>query len=264
MARGVYPSNMHSAQNAAQTLLANIQFASVDVPLRSIVITSTAPNEGKTTIALELARAMAAAGLRTLLVECDMRRRTMAGKLDVHAESGLYAALAEKVEFSKCISCVEPNLMFIDAEPHIPNPPSLISSKRFQVFHEAMCQQFDYVVFDTPPVAAFVDAAVLSSIADATVLVVRERFAKKAEIKDACDQLVKAGANVIGIAMNYCREEKGDYYYTYYDGEKKRKRIHGSTSHDGAPAAQDFQPLPAARRTRAAGRQVDASEKAEK
>ena len=259
MARGAYPSGMHSMQNAAQTLLANIRFSSVDNPLRSIVITSTAPNEGKTTIALELARAMALAGFRTLLVECDMRRRALAGKLGVHAPSGLYAGLSEKDKFATCVSKVDTNLMFIDAEPRIPNPPALISSKRFQVFHESMCDQFDYVVFDTPPVAAFVDAAILSSIADATVLVVRERFAKKAEVKDAYDQLVKAGANVIGIAMNHCREEKGDYYYAYYDGKRKRKKSKEAASE--AVAAQDFQPLPAKHRTQTATMPLDFTEK---
>lgn len=264
MARGTYPSSMHSMQNAAQTLLANIQFASVDNPVRSLVVTSTAPNEGKTTVALELARAMASAGFRTLLVECDMRRRTLAGKLGVHAPSGLYAGLTEKVKFSTCVSQIDTNLMFIDAEPHIPNPPSLMSSKRFRAFHESMCSQFDYVVFDTPPVAAFVDAAVLSSIADATVLVVRERFAKKAEIRDAYDQLVKAGANVIGIAMNYCREEKGDYYYSYYDGKRRRKKSQRTALEASVDTAHDFQPLPAERRARATTSLSESIEEAER
>ena len=258
MARESSKSSNQLFRNAAQTLLANIQFASVDAPLRSIVVTSAVPNEGKTTIAIELARAMASAGLQTLLVECDMRRRTLAGKLNAHLPNGLYAALAKKVPFSECYSTIEDHLMFIDSEPHIPNPPSLISSERFQEFHDFMCEQFDYIVFDTPPVTAFVDAAVLSSIADGTVLVIRERFAKKQEVQSAYDQLVKAGANVVGVAMNCCKEEKGSYYYSYYENgmrrrsSRKRYEEPSVTETDDA-ALQDYQPLPVSPRTRGGG-----------
>ena len=260
MARESSKSNAQLMRNAAQTLLANIQFASVDAPLRSIVVTSAVPNEGKTTVALELARAMASAGLKTLLVECDMRRRTLAGKLNAHLPNGLYSALAQKVPFSECYSDIEENLVFIDAEPHIPNPPALISSERFQGFHDSMCEQFDYVVFDTPPVTAFVDAAVLSSIADGTVLVVRERFARKQEVQNAYSQLVKAGANVIGVAMNCCKEEKSSYYYSYYENgirrRSPRKRYEEPAVETEEETLEDYQPLPALPRARRSGARI--------
>ena len=83
-------------QNAAKTLLANIRFASVDNPIRTLVITSSVPNEGKTTVAVNLAQAIATSGKRVLLVECDMRRRSLADMLGVRAQAGIYAVLADQ------------------------------------------------------------------------------------------------------------------------------------------------------------------------
>lgn len=216
-------------RNAAQTLLANIRFASVDEPLTSIAVTSAVPNEGKTTIAIELARAIAAGGRTVLLVECDMRRRSLAGELGIHTPAGLYSVLSGANSLDQCVARVSQGLYFLDVEPHIPNPPEIIGSRRFRTFLEGVTESFDYVVFDTPPVAAFVDAAVLSSVVDATIMVVREGFVKRTEVKEAYAQLENAGANVVGVAMNFCREERSDYYYAYYDRQGKRV----GTSDDG-------------------------------
>ena len=85
-------------QNAVKTLATNIRFASVDNPVHSIVVTSSIPNEGKSTIAVALSEALASGGKSVLLVECDMRRRSIAGMLGVHAQNGLYAVLSAQVE----------------------------------------------------------------------------------------------------------------------------------------------------------------------
>ena len=83
-------------QNAAKTLLANIRFASVDTPVHTLVITSSVPNEGKSTVCVNLAEAIATSGKSVLLVECDMRRRSLADLLGVHARTGIYGVLAEQ------------------------------------------------------------------------------------------------------------------------------------------------------------------------
>ena len=234
-------------QNAAQTLLANIRFASVDDPVRSIVMTSSIPNEGKTTISIELAKAMAKGGRTVLLVECDMRRRSLAAELNVHPQNGLYAVLSGTVDLAGCATPIEKNLWFLDVEPHIPNPPDIIASKRFRRFVEDAKARFNFVVFDTPPLTAFVDAAVLSAVADGTVMVVRENFAKRSEVQDAYAQLENAGANVLGVAMNYCREERSEYYYAYYDkmGNRVKGHEHGGETPQQEDAVDDqLLPLP--------------------
>lgn len=226
-------------QNAAKTLLANIRFASVDRPVKSIVLTSSVPNEGKSTVAYNLAQAIASSGKRTLIVECDMRRRLLADMVGARARHGIYAVLSEQVELDEAlVATSHRNLFFLDSEPHIPNPADILSSQRFRKLVAQMESDFDYVVIDTPPVGTFVDAAIIATLADATALVVRERFVKRAELQNAYDQLKKADANVIGVIMNMCEAESSEYYYAYYNKEGKRVRKSEGHVSDGPQLPQ--------------------------
>ena len=218
-------------QNAAKTLLANIRFASVDNPIRTLVITSSVPNEGKTTVAVNLAQAIATSGKRVLLVECDMRRRNLADMLGVRAQAGLYALLADQARVEHAIVATpQQNMDLLDAEPHIPNPADIISSKRFARLVQVLASAYDYVIFDTPPVGAFVDAAILSTMVDGTALVVRDNFTKRDEVVHAFEQLKKAEANILGVILNGCETETSEYYYAYYtkDGKRVKKSEHSS------------------------------------
>lgn len=226
-------------QNAAKTLLANIRFASVDRPVKSIVLTSSVPNEGKSTVAYNLAQAIASSGKRTLIVECDMRRRSLADMVGARARHGIYAVLSGQVELDEAlVATSHRNLFFLDSEPHIPNPADILSSQRFRRLVAQMESDFDYVVIDTPPVGTFVDAAIIAALADATALVVRERFVKRAELQNAYDQLKKADANVIGVIMNMCEAESSEYYYAYYNKEGKRVRKSEGHVSDGPQLPQ--------------------------
>jgi capsular exopolysaccharide synthesis family protein len=203
--------------NAAKTLLANIRFLDVDNPVKTIVITSSIPNEGKSFVAQKLSEAIATSGKTVLLMEGDLRRRTLANRIGIHVRYGLYSILAGSTAASDAIVATHvPNMYFLDAEPNIPNPSDLFNSRRFTTFMTSLSKSYDYVVIDTPPVGAFIDAAVLSHMADATFLVVRENFTKRDQIKGAYDQLQKAGGNVTGVIMNYCRHQSSEYYYSYY------------------------------------------------
>lgn len=206
-------------QNAIKTLAANIRFASVDNPIKTLVVTSSVPNEGKSTISVELARALAAGGKDVLLVEGDLRRRSLAGALGAHPRNGIYGVLSGQAALDEAAVAVggKSSLWFLDAEPHIPNPVDIFSSRRFHRFVDGLRRTYDYVIFDTPPLSAFVDAAVLGSVCDGTLLVVREDFVKREDLLAAYDQLRKAEANVIGTVLNYCDTKGGDYYYNYYD-----------------------------------------------
>lgn len=226
-------------QNAAKTLLANIRFASVDRPVKSIVLTSSVPNEGKSTVAYNLAQAIASSGKRTLIVECDMRRRSLADMVGARARHGIYAVLSGQVELDEAlVATSHRNLFFLDSEPHIPNPADILSSQRFRKLVAQMESDFDYVVIDTPPVGTFVDAAIIAALADATALVVRERFVKRAELQNAYDQLKKADVNVIGVIMNMCEAESSEYYYAYYNKEGKRVRKSEGHVSDGPQLPQ--------------------------
>lgn len=228
-------------QNAVKTLATNIRFASVDDPVRSIVVTSSIPNEGKTTIATNLAQALASGGKTVLIVECDMRRRSLASALGTHARNGIYAVLSGQVELDDAVVRTSTrNVWFLDSEPHIPNPVDILGSKRFHSFIERLKDEYDYVVLDTPPLSAFIDAAVLGSVADGTLLVVRRNFVRREEVLSAYEQLKKTEANVLGTVLNYCEDKKSEYYYEYYT--KDGKKI--SKSEASTPQFEESAPAP--------------------
>ena len=213
-------SSRSPQRNAVSTLYANLGFLSVDQPLRTIAITSSIPNEGKTTISLELSRAMAASGKRTLLMECDMRRRSLASRLGAHTCAGVCAVVMGDVELGRAVVRTSlPNLHFLDAEPDVACPVDILDSRRFRELVAYVGGRYDYVVIDTPPVGTFVDAAVVGSAADATLLVVREGFVERASAANACDQLRKAGANLIGTVVNCCATAASSHCEAYDDAE---------------------------------------------
>ena len=212
--------------NAAQTLFANIRFMSVDNPVHVLAVTSSVHNEGKTFVSMNLASAIAASGASTLLVECDMRRRSMAARIGVHAQYGIYSVMTGQVSLEQAaVRTPTKNLYFLDAEPHIPNPSNILNSHHFQSFLDNARSRFDYVLFDTPPVTTFVDAAVLGTKVDAVLLVARENFVKRAELQQAVDQLRASNCNLAGVVMNGCDFGKGNSYYSYYyeNGEGGRR-----------------------------------------
>lgn len=204
-------------KNAIKTIATNIQFASVDKPVKVLTVTSSIPNEGKSTISIELARALAGGGKRALLVEGDMRWRNLASMVGAHALNGVYAVLSGRVSLaSAVVETSHKGLYFLDCEPNIPNPVDIISSKSFRTFLQEARAAYDYVVIDTPPLSAFVDASVFASMADGTVLVVRQNFVRQDDLESAYEQLKKAKANVIGAVMNFCDSETSEYHYHGY------------------------------------------------
>lgn len=204
-------------KNAIKTIATNIQFASVDKPVKVLTVTSSIPNEGKSTISIELARALAGGGKRVLLVEGDMRWRSLASMVGAHALNGIYAVLSGQVSLgSAVVETSHKGLYFLDCEPNIPNPVDIISSKSFRTFLQEARAAYDYVVIDTPPLSAFVDASVFASMADGTVLVVRQNFVRQDDLESAYEQLKKAKANVIGAVMNFCDSEMSEYHYHGY------------------------------------------------
>ncbi|MBS5450508.1 MAG: CpsD/CapB family tyrosine-protein kinase [Coriobacteriia bacterium] len=274
MKRKHYARSASAAQNAAKTLLANIRFAGVDNPIKTLVITSAVENEGKSTIAMHLAQAIATSGKTVLLVEADMRRRSLAGMLGVRGRAGLYSVLIGQATLDEAIVPSTPEgMFFLDCEPGIPSPSDVLASKRFRSFLADASERYDYVLFDTPPVGAFVDAAVLAALVDGTLLVVREGFAPRDAVAKTYDQLKKADATVLGVVMNFCDYQGASYGYGYESYEKgagesqgaatqaraESAGSHAAHSRRGEAARQPVEPEPAAENPRAARPLVPAS-----
>ena len=205
--------NYNDFSHQSEAILANIRFAGIDEPIKTIVVTSSGANEGKTTTALSLAMAMAKSGKRTLIVDCDMRRRSLGKVLNIHPQAGIYAVLSGQIPLKRVVTPTDTqNLYFLDCEPNVSNPSDLLSTKRFAALLATLRNAFDYVVVDTPPLSLFVDAAVVSSQVDGVVMVVRQRSAKKRAVKDALVQLASANANVLGLVLTFTQKGDDDYY----------------------------------------------------
>ena len=263
--RGNMPSDGALIRNAMDALVANIRFAGAERPVDSIVITSSIPNEGKSTVAIDLAHTLAEGGEQVLLVECDVHRRTLAGMLGVRARTGMYSVLLERVTLEQAVVPTKMNNLFLlDCEPSIPNPANIFASLQFRNLVKRLRSTYDYVIFDTPPLSAYVDGAIVGSTADATLLVTRWDFVKRDDVLSALEQLRKADANVIGTVLNCCEPERDYYYYgnrgrsskTQQDGEAPR--VAGDTSRGGGVQRADAATQTAQAQAQAAQRQATA------
>ncbi len=211
-------------QNAAKTLLANIRFAGIDGPIRTITVTSAIPNEGKSTVALNLAQAIATSGKSVVLVECDMRRQSIATMTGARSQGGIYAVLSNQMTLDEAVAKTsQKNMYVLLAEPHIINPSDVIASKSFARMVKELADKFEYVIFDTPPVGAFVDAAEVGRLSDGVLFVIRENYSKRNEIIEAFDQLKKAEVHIIGAVMNCCEVDTSEHYYAYYSKDGARR-----------------------------------------
>ena len=243
MAKKKTKNNLLEVQNSAKTLFANIRFLSPDKPIRSIAITSSVPAEGKTTTAVQLAEAIASSDKTVLLVECDMRKHDLSSVLHAHCPLGLYAVMTEEEDLDEAVVETDtPNMFFLDIEPSIPNPTDIISSDSFKNLTKKLAENYDYVLYNTPPVGTFVDAAVLSTLMDGTLFVIRMNSTKRDEVVNAFEQLRKAGGNVIGSVATFCEEMGSQYYYGYYGDAGASDESVATTSEATAASAKEETP----------------------
>jgi len=238
-----------------RALRTNIHFKDTDKKIRSLAITSTSPQEGKTLIALNLAITMAQSGLKTLLVGSDLRKPMLARVFGVASSPGLSDILLGNYEWRETVRGVTDILMgeisideimitpgfdnfyFIPGGAVPPNPADLIESQRISQFIEEAKDEYDMVLFDTAPLLSAVDSAILATKVDGVLLVYRIGTVPKGLLKRAITQLTQVKANVIGVILNGMRPEVSPdfedykhykYYYSYGEegeqGEQLKKR----------------------------------------
>lgn len=219
---------------AARALRTNILFMSPDKPFRTLLVTSAAPSEGKTTVACAIAIAMAQAGRKVALLDCDMRRPRVHRIFGKTNEQGVTTALLDLATLPDIIIETEvPNLSIVTTGPIPPNPAEILHSDTFYRLLKMLADRFDHVVIDSPPVAPVTDAAVLSTRVDATILVVRALKTSKDLARRAVRSLRDVGHRTLGSVLNavdFERREYGYYQYYYYRRE--------GYSSDGGPASE--------------------------
>ncbi|HJF19094.1 MAG TPA: CpsD/CapB family tyrosine-protein kinase [Enterococcus columbae] len=203
-----------------RTIRTNLQFAvSGDEKLRSIVVVSSGPGEGKSTSAANLAVVFAQAGKRVLLVDADMRKPTVHKTFGLSNEAGLSTLISGQAPVQELVATTEiDRLSVLVSGPTPPNPAELLNSRRMNQIIEEMYHYFDLVIFDLPPVLTVADGLIMAAKTDGTVLVVREDKTSKEGAIEAKRRLQGAKARILGAIYNGASQSaESDYYY--YSGK---------------------------------------------
>ncbi len=206
-----------------RSLRTNIVFSGADRPLKTLVVSSANPREGKTTSVIYLGTTMAQSGQRVLLVDTDMRRPRLHASTGVPKGKGLSNLIVGEDSYDDAIKSTEiPNLFVLPCGPLPPNPAELLMSKRFAVVLEELGRRFDRIILDSPPLGAVTDAVVLSKVADGVMLVVRAGNTLRDEVKRSVRQVRDVDGHIVGVILNeFDIGDRRGYYYRYYGyGEK--------------------------------------------
>ena len=194
-------------------------------PPKVILITSALPEEGKTTTSVNSAIVLAQKGIRVLLIDADLRRPSIHKTLGMGPKIGLSNVLTGNATLEQAIipSTVLPNLFILPAGTPPPNPAELLASVQMKTVLEELREQYDHIVIDTPPTLSVTDAVVMSTSADAVVLVIRSGQTTKPALRRARDILIQVNARVCGVLLNAVDLNSADYYYHYeYQGKYSR------------------------------------------
>ena len=218
----------------------NIQYSSIDNPLKVIVVTSSGPGEGKSTTVINTAITFAQAGSRVLVIDGDLRKPKVHKLVNLFNNNGLTNILASKGDYKSSIKQIGINgIDIITCGAIPPNPSELLSSKQMKALLSQLREEYDLIMIDAPPVGNVTDAAILSTICDGTILVAASGQVDIDSIQRAKELLQKVNANIIGVVLNKLdKNSKGNsYYYYYYYGEensetKKNKRKKRTTKED--------------------------------
>ncbi len=211
---------------AYRTLRTNLQFARLDHPLKSLLISSSGPKEGKSLTVVNLATAFAQMGEKTVVVDADLRRPVQHNLMGLEREPGLSDVLGGHLPVDKVIQETEvENLFLLAGGSSATNPAELLASQRMDEVLAGLTDEFGMIILDTPPIVAVTDAAVLSSKVSGTLLVCRWGVTDVSLALHATDLLRKVDARVVGVVLNnidvYHRYGSyGHYYHYYYASER--------------------------------------------
>ncbi|WP_310198827.1 CpsD/CapB family tyrosine-protein kinase [Neobacillus niacini] len=199
-----------------KSIRTNIQYSSVDEELKTIMVTSSGPAEGKSTTVANLAVVFSQLGKKVLLVDADLRKPTVHRTFGVNNLFGFTTVLTKQATLANTVlETEEKDLFILTSGPIPPNPAELLSSKSMEQFIEEAKEQFDYVLFDTPPLLAVADPQILANKVDGSILVVFSGRTEIDQVKKAKELLVNAQSKLVGVILNHKEMKDNDYYYYY-------------------------------------------------
>lgn len=197
-------------------LRTNIEFASLGKSLRSIALTSTQPNEGKSTTCTDLAIVMAMDGRKVILLDVDLRRPTLHTFFGLPNRIGFTNLVAGTATLEDALQATAiPNLFLLTSGPIPPNPPELLNSKAARAVMAKLDEESDLLIVDTPPALVMADAQIVASMTDAALLIVSMQEAGKREIARTSQALAQTGTHVLGAVLNKASEDSHGYYSNY-------------------------------------------------
>jgi tyrosine-protein kinase Etk/Wzc len=207
---------------AYRTIRTAIFFSALKEKTKTILVTSPAPSDGKTTLASNLAITMAQAGQKTLILDADFRKPMLHNIFGInHSEKGIISFLTGEHSLSKVIKASGvKGLGFLSRGPDVPNPSEVLNSAAFAKLIEYLSEKFDRIIIDSPPVSPVTDAQILAAICDTTILVLRSEKSTIKVSRHVRDVLLSVGANVLGVVVNDVPRKNNGYYigYQHYYG----------------------------------------------
>jgi capsular exopolysaccharide synthesis family protein len=211
---------MAPAAEAYRSLRTSLQFARQERDLHTILVTSPAAAEGKTSTLSNLGAMFAQAGQRVVLVSCDLRKPRLGAFFGVDERQGLTTAILGEQPVEELIQPVpgEDNLWLLGSGQMPPNPAELLNGRRIQEVFKTLRGLFDLVLIDSPPVLPVTDAVVLAKDADATLLVVAAGQTSRGDLQRAAEKLAQVNARVVGLVLNETSRQAGGYGYGYQYG----------------------------------------------
>lgn len=218
----------YAMKESLRALKTNIQFCGDDI--QTILITSTIPNEGKSTVTIDLARSMTESGKRVLLIDTDMRKSILIGRLRAKNAAGgeiygLSHYLSGQRKLDEVLYSTDiQKLSIIFAGPSVPNPTEILDKKYFGELIDFGKEHFDYVLLDCAPLGAAIDAAVAAKYCDGAIMVIAQGIASGRMISGAKKQLEASGVRILGAVLNKVKMKKSEYghYYGNYYGSKEQ------------------------------------------
>lgn len=199
-----------------KTLRTNIQLSGQSI--KTILITSCYPNEGKSDIALSLAQELGSIGKKVLLLDADIRKTAYVGRLEVQDEvKGLSQLLSGQAGLQDIIYNTNfPNMDIIFGGPSAPNPSGLLSENIFKILIKELKDYYNYILIDTPPIGTVIDAAVIGRCCDGTVFLIQPGNVRYRDAQKAFAQLEKSGCRILGAVLNKIDTSGDKYYSSYY------------------------------------------------
>jgi len=209
-----------SAGEAYRVVRTNLEFASIDHEVKSILVTSSSAGEGKSTTAANLAIVQAQAGKQVILVDADLRKPALHRMLGISNRQGLTSALmSESVDLNGTLQPSSvPGLRVMTSGPIPPNPAELLGATRFSDLLQHLESMADLVIIDSPPTSAVTDPIVLSSRVDGVLMVVDSGRTRSGTVQQTVGSLAKSGTPLLGGVLNKMTKRSGEYYYYYTYG----------------------------------------------